>query len=213
MTAPTCKKCGNAAIFLRTRYFETEDADVWECRTSGCESCGLIIAHTSKPKTQPIMDTQQLITALNESADDLDARSTVSDTLYAAHMRNAADLIVELKRARDFWQAERNNQILASVTPPEKSHERRFQEYVAEENAVQDIARHWNDDEPALARNRLAAHVRQVAVISANAEHAVILVEQAAARARLIEQERSEIIERIRSWCASNGVPASVVAA
>lgn len=114
-------------------------------------------------------DSAQLIAELNAAADDLTARSTVSDACYATLMRNAA--------------------------------------------AVLDIARHVAADELGLARNRLAAHVRQVAAISANAEHAVILVEQAAARARVVEAERAEIIERIKSWCQSNGVPAAVVAA
>lgn len=195
---PVCKKCGAPAAFLRTRYFETEDADVWECRTSDCPSCGLIIAHTTKPKKPKVMnDSAQLIANLRDSADDLDSRSTVSDACYAMLMRSAADLIAGLVRGMN-----------ADPARP-----LRFEDYNKEETAVMDIARHVQADELGLARNRLAAHVRQVAAISANAECAIVLVEQAAARARIVEQERAEIINRIKSWCQNNGVPASVVAA
>ena len=54
MLRPDCKNCGKPADWVRTRCFENEDAEVWECNTPGCASRGLIICHTvTKPKRCP----------------------------------------------------------------------------------------------------------------------------------------------------------------
>lgn len=43
-----CRHCGNPGAYVRTRYFDTATADVWECKTEGCENRGLIW-HTDNP--------------------------------------------------------------------------------------------------------------------------------------------------------------------
>lgn len=46
MKRPTCKACQRPADWVRTRYFEHEDAEVWECNNDDCRKRGLIICHT-----------------------------------------------------------------------------------------------------------------------------------------------------------------------
>lgn len=47
-SAARCPKCAAAGRYIRTRFFDTEAADVWECETAGCENHGLIW-HVSRP--------------------------------------------------------------------------------------------------------------------------------------------------------------------
>jgi hypothetical protein len=47
----TCPKCNGVGRHVRVRYFEDEDADVWECQSPLCTSFGLLW-HTSRPKSQ-----------------------------------------------------------------------------------------------------------------------------------------------------------------
>lgn len=42
-----CRCCGQSGTYVRTRYFQDSAADVWECRTVGCEHHNLIW-HTDK---------------------------------------------------------------------------------------------------------------------------------------------------------------------
>lgn len=60
----------------------------------------------------------------------------------------------------------------------------RFDQYRCELEVVRAIARLVAEDNEQRACNRLAEHVRQQAEISANAEHAILLIEEATRRAR-----------------------------
>ena len=90
--------------------------------------------------------------------------------------------------------------------------QQRFDQYRCEMDAVRDIVRLWNEDQGQRACNRLAEHVRQQAHISANAEHGIMLIEQAFKRGRGHDNEIRETIARIKSWCELNHVPADVSA-
>lgn len=46
--ANECRCCGRPGAYVRTRYFATSSAEVWECTTEGCENRGLIW-HTDSP--------------------------------------------------------------------------------------------------------------------------------------------------------------------
>jgi hypothetical protein len=47
--ANECRCCGKSGVYVRTRYFEDSESDVWECTTEGCENHGLIW-HTDRPR-------------------------------------------------------------------------------------------------------------------------------------------------------------------
>ena len=84
-------------------------------------------------------------------------------------------------------------------------------QYVTESDACRDIHSLWNDESHDRARARLALHARQVWSISANAEHAVTLVEEAFRRGRAHDAEIEATRRRVASWCRSHGVPDSVL--
>jgi len=86
----------------------------------------------------------------------------------------------------------------------------RFDQYRCELDAVIEITRLWNGDQGQQACNRLAEHVRQQCEISSNAEHAILLVEQTFKRGREHDKQISDTIERIKSWCKLNGIPAEI---
>lgn len=48
-SASRCPKCNGVGLHIRVRYFDTEDADVWECQSPLCTSYGLLW-HTPRPK-------------------------------------------------------------------------------------------------------------------------------------------------------------------
>lgn len=47
-SAEACPRCGFPGLWVRTRYFKNEAADVWECRCPKCVSFGLLW-HVSRP--------------------------------------------------------------------------------------------------------------------------------------------------------------------
>lgn len=47
-SAARCPKCNGAGYYVRTRYFDGEAADVWECQSPLCKSFGLLW-HVSRP--------------------------------------------------------------------------------------------------------------------------------------------------------------------
>lgn len=47
-SAVRCPKCNGVGRYVRTRYFDTEEADVWECQSPLCVWHGLLW-HTSRP--------------------------------------------------------------------------------------------------------------------------------------------------------------------
>jgi hypothetical protein len=47
-SAVRCRKCENIGLKIRTRYFETSAADVWECQNPKCDSHGLLW-HVERP--------------------------------------------------------------------------------------------------------------------------------------------------------------------
>ena len=47
-SAERCPKCNSAGRYIRTRYFESEAADVWECQSPQCKIFGLLW-HVSRP--------------------------------------------------------------------------------------------------------------------------------------------------------------------
>ena len=49
-SAARCPKCSGVGYFVRTRYFDTEAADVWECQSPLCSIFGLLW-HVSRPYT------------------------------------------------------------------------------------------------------------------------------------------------------------------
>jgi hypothetical protein len=50
--ANECQCCGKPGVYVRTRYFDDENADVWECATEGCRNFNLIW-HAPSPKESP----------------------------------------------------------------------------------------------------------------------------------------------------------------
>lgn len=48
-SAARCPKCNGVGYHVRVRYFDTEDADVWECQSPLCTAYGLLW-HTPRPK-------------------------------------------------------------------------------------------------------------------------------------------------------------------
>lgn len=48
-SAARCPKCNGVGYYVRTRYFDTEEADVWECQSPLCVWHGLLW-HTSRPR-------------------------------------------------------------------------------------------------------------------------------------------------------------------
>lgn len=49
-SAARCPKCNGVGYHVRTRYFDSEAADVWECQSPLCTSFGLLW-HVSRPYT------------------------------------------------------------------------------------------------------------------------------------------------------------------
>ena len=47
-SAARCPKCNGVGYYVRTRYFDGEAADVWECQSPQCTSFGLLW-HVSRP--------------------------------------------------------------------------------------------------------------------------------------------------------------------
>lgn len=74
---------------------------------------------------------------------------------------------------------------MASITTDEIPAD--FAQYQNESKACCEIYELHRDEQFGRARNRLAEHVRQQATISANAEHAIILLEQQAEEIRRLK--------------------------
>jgi ABC-type phosphonate transport system ATPase subunit len=81
---------------------------------------------------------------------------------------------------------------------PEMSEEQRFQQYRTEMECVHEIVDLHRQEQTQRACNRLAEHVRQQAEISANAEHAILLVETQAREISELRTALSDEMERSR---------------
>lgn len=73
-SAARCPSCNGVGYYVRTRYFEGEAADVWECQSPECTSFGLLW-HVSRPYS----DEENM------------ARATkMTDTELVSHLRTMA---------------------------------------------------------------------------------------------------------------------------
>lgn len=80
---------------------------------------------------------------------------------------------------------------------PEMTREERAAQYDSETRACSEIYALHRDEMFGSACNRLAAHVRQQALISANAEHAIILLERQAEEIRGLKKRDDESLDAL----------------
>lgn len=136
-----------------------------------------------KEITQQIAEIPPATAALTAERDQLRAElATLKYGPIQGHRDEIARLNAEVER-------------LKAQAP---SHEQRFAAHQSESAACLEIYNEWQAERFQSACNALAAHVRQQAHISANAEHAIVLLEQAVkeknAALKLLEEEQDRAI-------------------
>lgn len=96
---------------------------------------------------------------------------------------------------------------------PEMTEQQRFDQYRTELECVIEIAALHRDEYSQRACNRLAEHVRQQAKISANAEHAILLIEQATRERDAIRKKYATAFEGLSKIMQGVEDPQQVAAA
>lgn len=91
--------------------------------------------------------------------------------------------------------------------------EQRFEQYRTELDCVTEIVALWKEEQAQRACNRLAEHVRQQANISANAEHAILLVEQAVRERDALKKKYAAAFEGLTKIMQGTEDPQQVASA
>lgn len=106
-SAARCPKCNGVGYYVRTRYFDGEAADVWECQSPQCTSFGLLW-HVSRPYSDAEnmaratqMTDAELVTHLRTMARIFDGQLAKWVLGVAAERieRHSSQNILDLQRA------------------------------------------------------------------------------------------------------------------